>query len=72
MKSAFWLVWNTRRSVPTHMHGTRDGAVAEAERLARVAPGHEFYVLEAISVSKKVDVVTEELFEGDELDTPPF
>ncbi len=44
----FWAVWNISSGPPTYQHHTKEAALAEAERLARLNPGGMFYVLEAI------------------------
>ncbi|MFA9204880.1 MAG: hypothetical protein ACEQSH_00330 [Bacteroidia bacterium] len=44
---AFWVVWNTKRDVPMMQHPTRKSALKEAERLAAIEPGTEFFVLES-------------------------
>ena len=59
--NTFWLVWNPKRSVPAIRHPTQESARVEAERLARIQPGDEFFVLSAESVSRVVSVVTERL-----------
>ena len=41
----FWLVWNPNGRAPTQKHASADLAEKEAERLARMVPGQEFYVL---------------------------
>jgi hypothetical protein len=45
-------------------------AQQDAERLARLSPGEHFHVLEAVSLTQKVDVRTVELTE--EADEIPF
>lgn len=52
----FWLVWNPRGHAPTVQHDCEEKAVAEAQRLARTNPGHEFYVLMAQMKYVKADV----------------
>ncbi len=66
----FWLVWNPARNAPTQRHFNRRKAQQEAERLARLSPGDQFYVLEAVSLTQKVDVSTIDLTE--EVDDIPF
>lgn len=56
--SKFWVVWQPESGSPTHRHESLESATAEAERLAECAPRRQFYVLEAICVSKKVSVMT--------------
>lgn len=41
------MVWNPSRNPPTYQHPDRLSAINEAERLARLNPGDEFYVLAA-------------------------
>lgn len=56
----FWVVWNPQGSNPTARHATRESADREAERLARTTAG-TFYVLHAVSRSRRVDIETVEL-----------
>ncbi|MDI9680438.1 hypothetical protein [Burkholderia cenocepacia] len=45
---AFFIIWcPTGPYTPKHRHASRDAAVKEAERLARVHAGNEFYVMQA-------------------------
>lgn len=60
----FWMVYGLGQRQPTVRHKTFASAQGEAERLARVAPGTPFYVLEAVSVSRRVDVETIRLEPG--------
>lgn len=60
-KPQFYMVWNPTGVSPTVEHPTHEKAVKEAERLATSCPGHAFYVLKAISVSRISGVVTESL-----------
>lgn len=48
--TVFWMVWNPQRNPPSHRHSLKHNAVREAERLARLHPGDEFYVLEAVEL----------------------
>lgn len=57
----FYCVWNPNGASPTYRHPDKQSAVNEAERLARLNPPCEFFVLKAVSVSKKHDVTTTEL-----------
>ena len=41
------MVWNPQGSAPTYKHETEASAIAEAERLARLNRGQQFYVLYA-------------------------
>ena len=65
----FWMVWCPTAGVPTRRHGSESQALAEAGRLARTTNG-EFFVLEAKSVSKRVDVRTVDLVEPTASDYP--
>lgn len=64
-RDVFWLVWSpTGARPPTYRHENYPDAVREAERLARSAPGQEFYVLAAetmrcVDNMKRVDFVRE-------------
>jgi len=64
----FWVVWQPESGNPRYRHATYRAAADEAERLAESAPQHEFFVLEAVSRSKKVSVLTVPLGE----DVLPF
>lgn len=55
--SKFWMVWNERGHAPTYKHETELSAKTEAERLARLNPGHMFHVLERKGACKKIDVL---------------
>jgi hypothetical protein len=54
----FWWVWREHGGIPTVRHASRGQAEHEAQRLARQCPGESFFILEAISVTRKVDVET--------------
>lgn len=60
-KAPFFMVYGMGQKQPTARHKTRASATQEAERLARAHPGIEFFVLRTISVSRKLDVLTEEM-----------
>lgn len=60
-REPFFMVYGLGQRQPTVRHKARGSAVQEAERLARLNPGVEFYVLGTVSVSKKTDVITEEM-----------
>jgi len=64
----FFMVYGLGQRQPTVRHKTRAHATLEAERLARAHPGIEFFVLRTISVSKKTDVLTEEMSPWDRAD----
>jgi len=53
----FWLIWNPRGRAPTVQHDTYDAAVREAKRLAQIAPGSKFYILQAKDVVQTIDPV---------------
>lgn len=55
----FFMVYGMGQNRPTVRHKTLASATQEAERLARANPGIDFYVLAAVSRSRKVDVETE-------------
>lgn len=61
MNEIFWLVWNPQGNAPKHRHNSKDEAIKEAFRLARLNPDNEFFVLQALGTAKKVDVIYEEL-----------
>lgn len=60
----FWVVWQPNTGNPTVRHASEMEAQREAHRLAEFNPGREFYVLQALTVSRKVSVVTERLDES--------
>lgn len=53
----FYLVWNPQGGNPWVRHLSLDDAVRESRRLATAAPGTDFYVLHAVSVSRVKDPV---------------
>lgn len=53
----FYLVWNPTGTNPRCRHSSASSALAEAKRLAAIAPGQDFYVLHAVSVSRVKDPV---------------
>lgn len=56
--TVFWIVWSpSGKTPPRHRHYNRYSAVKEAERLARLHGGDEFFVLEAWGKCVKQDVV---------------
>lgn len=59
---AFWTVWNPDRGIPQFRHPSQESATKEAERLARQQSDESFYVMQAVSVSRRTTVVTEPLF----------
>jgi hypothetical protein len=64
----FWLVWSpTGTTTPSRRHASAEAASSEAERLARMAPGAEFYVLETLTRVSKTDVTWSRATDGGEL-----
>lgn len=55
-EQTFWLVWNPEGGAPTVKHFNEEKAVKEAQRLARLKPGREFFVLFAQTKYVKADV----------------
>lgn len=58
MKRTFWMVVGS--GVPYFRHPTEGHARAEAERLARLNPNEEFWVVESIAAVKKSDLSWED------------
>lgn len=54
----FWMVYGLDRSAPTKRHTSRRLAEIEAERLARIHPGEQFAVLEAVQIVAKREFET--------------
>lgn len=53
----FWIIWCPQGSkTPSHKHPTEELAIGEAERLARLHPDKEFFVMEAIHLRQVVDM----------------
>ena len=50
----FWMIWNPSRGVPRAVHRTWDAALVECQRLARLAPGETFVILEAVQARRVV------------------
>ena len=50
MDERFWVVWNPQRGLPRMTHPNEALARKEAERLARLQPGEQFYILQAVAV----------------------
>lgn len=59
--AAFYLVYSPCGVNPQYRHETFDAAKREAERLAEKCHGKEFFVVKAMSVSRKLSVITEVL-----------
>ena len=57
LKDSFFVVWNPERKAPIHRHSTIAHAQAEAERLARMAPGQTFIVLAPLLEVVRSDIV---------------
>lgn len=53
----FWCVWCENGGSPTVKHREFSTAKAEAQRLARVNPGHRFVVLAATVAFQKSDLI---------------
>ena len=51
----FWMIWNVHGRAPTFAHSSLGNAEAEAQRLARIAPGNTFVVLKALHAFKVAD-----------------
>lgn len=65
MPETFFLVWSpTGPTPPKHRHSTRETAKAEAERLARLNRGAEFFVLVATDRLVVDDVKHDELVDS--------
>jgi hypothetical protein len=47
---AFWLVWNPAGRAPVFKHSSEASAVAEAERLAKLNQGQQFFILQAVAM----------------------
>lgn len=43
----FWMVWHEEGNGPTYRHNSKQSAIDEATRLAKLAPGEVFFVLKA-------------------------
>lgn len=66
MTEQFWLVWcpgGPNGGQPTVRHRSRDDARREAERLARLNSGQQFYVLLAVEMCERNDVIWQALDE---------
>lgn len=66
-RTEFWLVWRERGGSPTHQHWTKDEAIHEAERLARLQPGDVFYIMKSTAalVAPAVEIERVKLIPGD-------
>lgn len=55
--SQFWIVYNPNGPhTPRHWHTSMPEALEESKRLARLHPGSQFYVMEAVAGAEKPDV----------------
>lgn len=54
MPEQFWMVAGSGPSL--YRHGTKEEADREAERLAHKSPGTAFFVMEAVTMFRKVTV----------------
>lgn len=60
VKRSFFILWSpTGPTPPRRLHQTKHQAQQVAEKMAREHPGQEFFVMRTVSVTKKVDVITE-------------
>ena len=48
----FWLVWEPQIGYTKRRHGREEDAAVEAERLASLNAGKDFFVLKAIIMSR--------------------
>ena len=62
----FWMIWNPCGHNPVVKHYDRDGAIIEAERLARKNQGETFVVLQAIAARVVNDMTRIEFKPPDE------
>jgi hypothetical protein len=70
-ETQFWVVWSPQGSKPMVRHVDGKSATTEAERLASLHPGNEFYVLKAVRVSRAVRTITVTL-DPPSSNEPPF
>ncbi|WP_088190837.1 hypothetical protein [Sphingobium sp. Z007] len=56
----FFTVWRPSGSAPTKRHDTRGNAEHEAERVARMHPGHDVFVMAPVSRVKAARVERED------------
>jgi len=68
----FWLVWNPKTGYTMFRHESKEGARAEAERLAIAHPGDTFIVLTPHSACKRTDVQWQERQNAPHDDGIPF
>jgi hypothetical protein len=67
---SLWLVWNPEAGFPTCRHYSKEAAVKEAERLAELNRGQQFFVMGALGVAKVHKPSIYRAFERD--DQVPF
>lgn len=65
MGTKFWMVLG--RDVPKYRHATIAAAKNEAERLAKINPGNEFTVLEAVATCSVHSVNWDHLHDAERL-----
>lgn len=56
----FWIVWSPQgKTPPCAKHPVEETANNEAVRLARLNPGHEFFVMgmEALAIKRDIDFI---------------
>lgn len=67
-KSSFFVVWNPAGRNPSYRHGSYSAAEREAKRLASMNVGEEFFVLCAVSRSRRMEPVqTDRLVPEDDI-----
>ena len=59
----FWMVWSPQGRAPTVRHVSLKQAEQEAERLFKLDPTCEFYVLQAVSKAEWAPIVRPVRFE---------
>ena len=59
--ATFFVVWCPTHGAPSVRHASKDDALQEARRLASNNPGREFFVLCALTVCQKTDVIVTDL-----------
>ena len=66
--NGFYMLWSPSGSKPPRIrHETQESEQKEAERLAIEHPGHEFFVMAAMTRSVMPALITERLQHGDEI-----
>jgi hypothetical protein len=64
INAPYHFVYNPKSGLPSREHLTYESARTEAERLARLNPGQQFFVLSPISVSTLPSITTQLLVKG--------